>query len=351
MLRVSRIQRWIRGLVMASVAALGVAAFGPPAWAGDIVNFDPSGGATPNSALNVSSFAWLPGNSLAINGGGPLTPGQNVSLVYQAILGSINTSVGNSASLASNNGNISTTNGGNTNMQIVIEARFTETVQSFTNNGTTTIANFSFNPAGPNLVSIFAQASNAANSANVNDGTGLGFTGAAPARTTILTGTVNGNGFTSSFNADNASFTSPVALDQHAGGNSPLGSINTITGSGNTSLQVTVTSQSNAYFLTSPLSVLNLNFNTISSGVPFRAVEPEGVMFTGNVNSSSASSLGTINGLNGANFLLQSQANNDFTLSAAVPEPGTMAMALTGIGLSALSALRTLRRRKASLTA
>src|SRR5271163_34408 len=69
--------------------------------ASSLVNFDPTGGAGANSndVLDVSSFTWLPGNILA-EGGGSLTVGQDVPVLYQAIQQSINTAgSGNSTSL------------------------------------------------------------------------------------------------------------------------------------------------------------------------------------------------------------------------------------------------------------
>lgn len=346
MLRAIKSQRWIRGLVMASVATLGLAAFATPARAGDVVLFNPTGaGTAAGSVLNVSSFQYLAGNALAINGGN-VAVGDTITLVYQAILGTINTAGGNGAGTAdSNTGNI-IDNGVTTNVQVVIEATFRETVTSIAPGAPgTTVASFSFTPGAPNSVNLYAQSAIASNSATLNDGTGKGFTGNAPARTTILTGTITGQNFTSSFAADNASFANPVQLDQHAGGTNTAPAINTITGSGNTSLTVNVTSVAAGYF-PSPPTILQLNFNTISSGVPFRAVEPEGVMWDGTVNTTA--NLGPVNGL-GENFLLQSQANNDFT--AFVPEPGTVVMALMGISLSTLARFRSRGRREGSLSA
>lgn len=344
MLRVSRTQKWIRGLLMASVAALGVAALAAPARAGDIIALDPTGGggAVMSNILQVSSFAYLPGNTLGINGGS-VKKGDLVHLVYQAILGSINTSGGRSAALDSNSGDVILIGGGSppsdTMKQIVIEAEFTEVVTSVSPDGLTVTFAPSFG-ADPNSVKLYAQSAVDPNSANINDGLGNGFTGDTPAdRVLILTGSVSATGFTSSFTA---STDPPIALDQHAGGNTPasLGSIPTIQGSGNTSLQVAVSSYSSSYFLTPGMTILALNFNTISAGVPFRAVEPETVMFTGNTNS--AANLGPINGT-GEDFLFQSQANNDFQV-AAVPEPGTLTVALMGIGLSTLAGIRRARR-------
>jgi len=331
---------------MASVAALGVAAFAPPARAGDIVLFNPTGaGTAPGSVLNVSSFQYLAGNTLAINGGS-LAVGDSIHLVYQAILGTINTSGGNGAGTANaNTGNI-IDNGVTTNVQIVIEAQFNETVTSLVGN----TAVFAFNPSlvpGPNAVNLYAQSAIAANSASLNDGLGAGFTGNAPVRVNILTGAITASGFSSSFTAVTPGDpTSYLPLDSHAGGNTPpsLGTIPTIQGSGNTSLTVAVnTALTNLGYFPTPPTVIQLNFNTISAGTPFRAAEPETVMFQGTTNSLA--NLGPVNS-QGADFLFQSQANNDFTVAQAVPEPGMLATALTGIGLAFLARLRAQRRQQ-----
>jgi hypothetical protein len=341
MLRANPMLKWGRGLLMASVIALGVAAFAAPARAGSLINLDPTGGggANANNVLSVSSFAYLPGNTLSQNGGNPAV-GDTLHTVSQAILGSINTVGANSAALGSNNGNISTTLGGNTGMQFVIETQFNATVAAvMATPGGGQLAVFNFAPGGINAVNIYAQSATAANSANVNDGLGAGFTGSTPVgRTLILSGVLSG-GFTAAFVS---SALPPITLDQHAGGNTPssLGNIPTLIGTGNASATVAVTFQNNSYFLPSSLPLSTLNVNTVSSATPFRAVEPETVMFTGATNSFA--NLGPVNGL-GTDFLFQTQANNDFQV---VPEPHSIATLMTGMGFVFLTSLRVARRRR-----
>jgi hypothetical protein len=341
MLRANPMLKWGRGLLMASVIALGVAAFAAPARAGSLINLDPTGGggANANNVLSVSSFAYLPGNTLAQNGGNPAV-GDTIHTVTQSILGSINTAGANGASLGSNNGNITTTLGGNTNTQFVIEAQFNSVVTSVTPlPGGGSVATFGFAPGGINAVNIYAQSSTAANSANINDGLGAGFTGNNPVgRTLILSGVLTG-GATSAFAASGLQ---PITLDQHAGGNTPssLGNIPTVIGVGNASATVAVTFQNNSYFLPGSLPLSTLEFNTVSSATPFRAVEPETVMFTGATNSST--NLGPVNGL-GTDFLFQVQANNDFEV---IPEPASIATLMTGMGFVFLTSLRVARRRR-----
>lgn len=354
MLGVSGPRNWTRGLLLAALVALGVAA---PARAGVIVPLDPTGGGGSNSnnLLQVSSFAYLPGNALAVNSipaiaAGP-AGGVPIPVLYQAILGSINTVGANSASLGSNNGNIIISSPGGTNntgVQFVITGQFTETVASESNfvNGVPT--SVTFNPdfgAGTNEIKIYAQPSS---DANINDpNVPNQFPGAGA--TLILTGHAIPANWTSSFNVNASSLPGaspgPEALNQHAGGSGDYAGVTTVTGSGNTSVTVAVDSFNASYFPTGAMPLLTLNFNTISTGVPFRAVDPALQMFTG-----YAPNIGAINGINGPDFLFQSQANNDFT-AAAVPEPSTISMALTAIGLITLAGVRNLRRRNTSLTA
>jgi uncharacterized repeat protein (TIGR01451 family) len=289
------------------------------------IPFDPTGGggANPANVLNVSSVAWLPGNVLT-EGGGSLFVGKDIPALYEAILGSINTASGNSASTLGNNGSI-LINGNPTNVQIVITAQFHETVTSITNTGPNTVVTFAPNfAAGTNEVKIYAQEATTAenvtpalgNAANRNDSSGKGFAPQpVPSNSTlILTGHITTTGFTSSFVQNNTAGSSAL-LNQHGGGSGSYSGVNTITGSGNTSLTVAVNSYNHSYFLPpSGTTLSTLNFDSITSGVPFRAVDPQTKMFDGTVPN-----VGTVNG-NGTDFLFQSQANNDFTLGTPLPQ-------------------------------
>ena len=88
------------------------------------------------------------------------------------------------------------------------------------------------------------------------------------------------------------------------------------------------------------VDILNLVFNPISLGLPFNGVEPTELMWDG-----TNPVIGSINGVSGPDTLFQGQANNSFEATAAVPEPGTIAGALMGIGFASLGAIRTYRRR------
>ena len=345
MLSVRGLHKWTRGLLVASLVALGLAV---PARAGNVIGLDPTGGGgvNPNNLLQASSFSWLPGNSLGIGGGGNLVVGQDVHVLYQAILGSINTTGANSAALGSNNGNITINGSINTGVQFVITAEFTEKVASLTLvSGVAQSVVFAPDlAAGVNSLKIYAQPSGNANINSSNSPTNE-YPGAGA--TLILSGHAVAPNFTGSFAEDVTSDPrlggTAVALNQHSGGSGSDAGITTITGSGNTSVTVAVDSYLAGYFVTG-LPLFTLNFNTISTGLPFRATDPALKMYNG-----VAPNIGAINGVSGPDVLFQSQANNDFT--TLTPEPGTIVMALTGIGIGALAGLRNLRRRNASLTA
>lgn len=380
MVRISIRQTWTRGMLMASLVALGVAAIAPQSrGASAVINFDPTGGAGANSndVLNATSFAYLPGNVLAIGGGNENTihVGQNVPLVYQAILGTINTAAtgnGNTMTGNANTGNITINPGGggsiNTGNQITVQVQFSEVVSSITTTPTTTTITFAPNlGAGTNLVQLFAQPTSGNASINMSNGQGFGPAGGTGS-TLILSGTVSGSGFVSSFTENNSSNpTSPAfvagtdyALNQHAGGsgsyggdNPPPGATQTITGSGSTTLNVNVTSENSAYFLTPGINSLTLP--SVSNGLAFAAVDPLTKMFTNAVpNLSAAFPLpgfpGTAwNGVNTTDLLFQSQATNNFSV---VPEPSSIIMALIGIGFTtALASVRSRRRRNAAAAA
>jgi len=387
MARSMQTRKWAKGLLMASLAVLGISALAPESRAANIVNFDPTGGngANPNDVLNASSFAYLPGNVLAI-GGGVITVGQNIPILYQAILSTINTGAsppgnGNTMSGNANTGNIliSPAGGGviDTGKQIIIQAQFTEQVQSITTSGSgatakTTVTFIPSLAAGTNLVQLFAQPTAGNASINQSNGQGFGPAGGTGA-TLILSGSISPTGFVSSF-AQNLSSNPTVAgsfipagspgapasyaLNQHAGGSGsygmdgPPGSTQSITGSGSTTVNVNVSFTNSSYFLTSGITALTLP--SVSDGLPFVGVDPLTKMFTNTVpNLVGVGSLpgqpaGTAwNGVNTTDLLFQSQATNNFT----VPEPSSIVMASIGVCFAGLASIRSLRRRNRSTVA
>jgi hypothetical protein len=304
----------------------------------DVIPFDPTGGAGANAAnvLQVSSFQYFAGNVLAVGGGSlsPASVGKDVTVLYQAIVGAINTTGANSASMGSNNGNIIILPAlNNTGSQIVATAEFHETVASF--NAATGVVTFTPNfGAAPNFFNLYIQSSANATINDANGGTNQ-YPGAGGKL--IMSGSfVNPNNtFTSSFQNSGAA---PVALNQHAGGSGSYPGVNTIVGSGNTGgLVVAVnTALTDTHYFLNPaaIPIITLDLLNVTSATPFTSVDPALKMFNG-----VAPNIGPLNS-GGADFLIQTQATNDFQ---AVPEPGSISMALVA---GALFGARCLWRRR-----
>jgi len=334
----------IRNFLGAVALAMTVAVASAPA---AVVTINPFGdGNNPAHTLNASSLSFAPGNVIAV-GAAPISTlpnGTTVPVLYQSFVQGINTIGGNDASITSNTGRIGVDNGITTldsGNQFIITAQFSETITDTTSAGGQTVVTLA--PAfgvGPNLVQIYAQSATSPLSASLNR-SGTGYATQPPGAVLILTGHLVANDFTSTFSVNNSTFGSPVPLDNHAGGDYPNPGQLTVVGTGNTGgLSVAVDSFNSSYFLASP-GTFQLNFNTISSATPFAGTEPATVFFNGHIPN-----LGPVNGNGGGapgtqDFQFQSQAVANF---AAVPEPGTITMALAGLGLFSLATLRARRR-------
>lgn len=356
MLRLRKPKSGRLAVLTALVAALGVMSWAASARA-DIVTIDPTGGAGANPAtvLDATSFAFAPGNTIAV-GGAPLDAtsiGKVVPIYYQAIVSGINTASGgngNSAAIDSNSGNITVNPAGvNTGNQFVITAQFNEQISSFQAVGTQTTVGFT--PAlgtGTNEFHIYAQTANDANSANLNKGS-VGYPPSGtppPGSVPIISGFWTTQNFTGSFSANTDSFTSPVPLNQHTGGSGTYGGINqpspatqTIVGTGNTGGLIGIPTTTDPNYILSPpnLFSITLNFVSVSTATPFNGVDPTTLFFNGYVPV-----IGAVNGVSGTDFLFQTQAVANFN---TVPEPGTVSMALAGIGMVSLAALRARRHQ------
>jgi hypothetical protein len=163
--------------------------------------------------------------------------------------------------------------------------------------------------------------------------------------------TISGPGIPAGTTITSVNYTTgAVTISQNADGGAGTGAFTvgatpSIQGTGNDQLlvQVDPTKTNTNYFITPP-TVISLFFTQITSGVPFSGVDPLVKMFTGYVPQVGTTNGGQAPG-NGPDFLFQVLANNSFDQPIGVPEPGTISMALTGIGLSGLAALRRYRRR------
>lgn len=116
-----------------------------------------------------------------------------------------------------------------------------------------------------------------------------------------------------------------------------------VVGDGNTQ-GVVVVDGFDSNFFKGNLTNLTLDFTTAQKLV-FEQQDPAGCFWTGsgyiggagNAAEGCANTIGTINGLNGTNFQLQTDATSNFNVRA-VPEPGMLA--LLGLGFAAFGALR-----------
>ncbi|HKO19074.1 MAG TPA: PEP-CTERM sorting domain-containing protein [Acidobacteriaceae bacterium] len=280
--------------------------------------FDPTG--TAGAAGDITGLGAIdqsPGNALAVGAVGAGV-GSMTTLLYQANLGTLNDSFGNGVFLDGTGGNYFT-----------FVAGFRETLTSLATSGGTSTATFGLAAQQPNFFYMYRTAAPGDNL------TGLGFTSG----TRILEGTLNQANFSSSFTSNS---NAPVTFDQFGSNNYP--GVTSVTGTGASSFNATITSFNPLYFPTFSASNLTLSFFNTSQVVPFEQVDPSALFSSnGTANGDMAANRGAVNGVSGPNFQFQADANTSFQVSA-VPEPESYALMLGGLALVGFVA----RRRKAS---
>lgn len=282
--------------------------------------FDPTG--TPGGAGDITGLGALdqsPGNALSV-GGVTAGTGGEATLLYQANLGTLNNTLGNPVFLNGTGGNYFT-----------FVAGFRETFTSIVSGGGNTTASFALAAGAPNFFTMYAT------SAPGDNLTGMGFTSGTP----ILTGVINATGFTSSFTESDASLASPVTFDQFNANDYP--GVTTVVGAGASSFNATITSFDANYFPSFSATSLILSFFNTSQVTPFLQVDPSARFSSDGVaDGDLLASRGMVNGVSGPDFQFQADANTSFQVSA-IPEPGTYALLLGGLGLVGFVAGR--RRR------
>jgi hypothetical protein len=282
--------------------------------------FNPTGVGGAGGAVTINGFDPSPGNALAqggvtaINnvlasgGVGSDIAADRFQLYYMATTSSL---------IGPSPGNPPLTPPGlNTAYQITYIASVTEFVKTASGPAATATFGVSSVQAPNSLLQIFS--TGPAGGTPANNGTGAGFNaGTLILSATPIFNTAGVGNFTNSGGA-------PVPLNQHGGGNYP--GIQSVTGTGSSTIDFNVTSTNPAYFITPPPTVVGLRFNT-SQSTPFIAIEPA-LALPNPVGGTVAPALGATNGATGPDFLFVADA------FVVVPEPSSVV--LTGLGLGGL---------------
>ena len=283
-----------------------------------IIDADGSG---PSSAADIQTLDWASGNTL-------ITPVGNAS-IFSHPLGDVFQFYAQS-SLAGFDGNT----GGSNRWTYV--AGYREQVIS------TAGANVVFNTlaGGDNFFRIYFDPTPNANPGN---GTGYGPDATNSDAFLILSGS-----YTSGQTAISGLNIAPGGLDAFGPDNYP--GVGSITATGNSSLAIAIASFDPAYFPAALLPGFALDFRTIFSA-PFSQVDPSSCFKNGAgalINGAGPNTLnglecgintvGNLNGVDGTNLMLMSDASGSFRPAEPMPEP--MSLALLGIGLAAMGAGR-----------
>ena len=281
------------------------------------IQFDPDGPnthtSTSNSAVSVSAFDFLPGNTLiqgalasALNVG----DSQAVDVYFQARIGNLLDSGGHTIAV----------NGFNSEFELTAVAHFKATaVRTLDIDGTTKSYEINLEAGTPNFFELYYD-ENLGNQANELAGTGFNN------GTRILAGTVSpipafpiGD---YSINSANSSLFDQFGVDNYSG-------VNTYRMSGDLDFTAAVGSRDSAFFQDN-LSLVTVDTST-SLNSPYLFVDPSH-KFSSQANGVTPSditpNIGATNGLTGPD--IQLEATHPTASFEVVPEPSAVLVALSG---------------------
>jgi hypothetical protein len=331
----------LKKLVIASAAALALGG-ASLAHAADVITFDRNGAAA-GGAVSVTTFDWLPGNSLAIGALSTL-PDDAGNVLFQVVSqGKLGLFV---------NQDTEQTWGPLDDAEFTFQASFHESATGIGAGN----ANFSLG-AGGGTFSVYYDPAN-----NSNSITGLGYGDGL----LILSGTFRT--LTGTFADDDVANGTACGLtgigcellDQSGAGDNQNGVL-THKGNGSTTIEVDVTFADSSFFVTDITQLLIDLQDTTNNAIPFESTNPSDQVFgVTPVYSRVADGEGGFLLINGAactaggstesgtavlpqcDIHLQTDASTSFNVAQRVPEPGTLAMAGLALGLLGFAG----RRRK-----
>jgi hypothetical protein len=312
--------------VLSAVAALGIT-LASSAQAANIT-FNPTGNGIASDNIAIAGLNFAPGNALAVGAINPATGTLTTSpftVTVQTHLDSVTLT----------NGQTFVPAGLNTAYQITEVATLQEQVD--TAHSTPATANFTLVPTPGNKFNIYFNPA-----VTYNNSAGTGFTDG----TTILTKTptsFNGANFTDTTKSSGASL---VPFNQTSSAYPPSPTATADRGSGSFSVNLLVNSFLPNFFQPpsgQPFLTTSINASNQQS---FFDVAPPSVSFTNLITGTTLTpAIGSNNGTSGPDFQFQvSGVTESFNV---IPEPASISMALTALGIVPLAVWQVRRRAKA----